>query len=109
MRACPSRAACTGALTSSRIGRRLDAVATSNVQRVLEMARTLSNKERAEIASELLTGLEFPGDELSTSDAEGPWREEARRRSERVVRDETKGIAAQDVHEEIERELANSP
>jgi hypothetical protein len=84
-------------------------MATSNVHRVLEMARTLSTEERAEIATELLSGLDDPGEDLSTSDAEGPWRTEARRRAERVVCGETKGIAAQDVHEEIERELAKSP
>ena len=44
-------------------------MATSNVQRLLERARALSNKERCE----------------------------------------TKGIAAQDIREEVERELANGP
>lgn len=77
-------------------------MATNSVQHVLEIARQLSNEERAQIANELLAGLEYPGESVSTEAADEAWRDEAHRRAERVLSGETKGIAAEDVHAEIE-------
>jgi hypothetical protein len=80
-------------------------MATNSVQHVLEMARQLSSEERAQIADELLAGLEYPGQSVSAEAADDAWREKARRRAERVLDGKSKGFAAEDVHAEIESDL----
>jgi putative addiction module component (TIGR02574 family) len=79
-------------------------MATNSVQHVLEMARQLSSEERAQIADELLAGLEYPGQSVSAEAADVAWRDEARRRAERVLSGKTTGVAAEDVHADIESE-----
>jgi putative addiction module component (TIGR02574 family) len=80
-------------------------MATNSMQHVLEMARQLSSEERAQIADELLAGLDYPGQRFSAEAADEAWREEARRRAERVLSGKSKGVAAEDVHAEIESDL----
>jgi putative addiction module component (TIGR02574 family) len=69
------------------------------------MAQELSSEERAQIAGELLSGLEYPGRSVSTEAADEAWKQEAHRRAGRVLRGQTEGISAEDVHSEIDAEL----
>jgi hypothetical protein len=79
-------------------------MATKSVQHVLDMAQRLSSEERAQLAGELLSGLEYPGQNVAAEVADEAWKQEARCRAERVLRGETQGIAAEDVHSEIDAE-----
>jgi putative addiction module component (TIGR02574 family) len=83
-------------------------MATNSVKHVLEMARKLSSEERAQIADELLAGLDYPGESVSTEAADEAWRDETHRRAARVLSGETEGVAAEDVHAEIESELTRA-
>lgn len=80
-------------------------MANSSVDRVLELAKALTNEERAAIADELLSGLDYPGEAIEAADAETAWRSEIRARAERALRGDTKGADATDVHAALDREL----
>ncbi len=51
-----------------------------NVQRVLALASDLSDEERAELAGELLSGLPYPGKEITGPEWTKAWSEEIDRR-----------------------------
>ena len=74
------------------------AMSSELVQRVLSLAASLSEAERAEVAAELLASLDAPAE---APEVDRAWRDEIRRRAERALRGETKGRPWQDVHRDI--------
>jgi len=81
-------------------------MASADARRILELAKTLSGEERAVIAGELLADLDYPGEVVPPQDAQRAWVDEARRRAERILHDAETGVAAEDVHADIERRLS---
>jgi putative addiction module component (TIGR02574 family) len=80
-------------------------VANASVRQVLELAKSLSAADRASVARDLLATLDYPGAELSSDAAEAAWRTEARRRAEAILRGETRGLAAEEVHARLKSRL----
>jgi putative addiction module component (TIGR02574 family) len=74
---------------------------SGRAQKVLEEALDLSDRERAEVAFELVASLDRPAD----SGAEGAWSAEIGRRARRVHADPKGGQSWQTVRAEIESKL----
>jgi putative addiction module component (TIGR02574 family) len=81
-------------------------MATHTAQRVAQLAKKLSSRERAAIAEELLAGLDYPGEPVSSDEALEAWRAEVRRRADGIIRGKRKGIPAEDVHARIKRRFS---
>ena len=67
-------------LTYARPCAQLWMMSRRKVQRVLALASDLSDEERAELAGELLSGLPYPGEEVTRSEWTKAWSEEIDRR-----------------------------
>ncbi len=76
---------------------------SARVRRVLDLASELNTKERAEIAAELIAGLDEPPDEkLTPEEWNRAWREEIARR----LADRRPGVPWEQVPARIQRTLA---
>lgn len=73
----------------------------AEASQILEQALNLSERERADLAAELMASLDGPPD----ADAEQAWAEEITNRAERALRGETVGIPAEEVDAQARRIL----
>ena len=73
----------------------------AEARQILEKALGLSERERADLAAELMASLDGEPD----ADAEQAWADEITRRAERALRGETVGIPAEEVDAEARRIL----
>jgi hypothetical protein len=80
---------------------------TSNVQRVLDLATGLSSAERAELVTELLSQLNYPGEEVTGQDWERLWGTEIDRRLDDFERGEP-GMSLDEVRAHVAVALAQS-
>ena len=72
------------------------------VEELLAQAALLDERERAELASELLAGLDGPEDE----DARAAWAKEIERRAQLAISGESEGLDWKSVRDEAQRRIA---
>ena len=72
------------------------------VEELLAQAALLDERERAELASELLAGLDGPEDE----NAKAAWAEEIERRARLASSGESEGLDWESVRDEAQRRIA---
>jgi putative addiction module component (TIGR02574 family) len=77
---------------------------TSRAQEVLREALALPVDERADVAAELLAGLDEGGGE-EPAEVEAAWAAEIERRARRVMSGESQGVPWEDVRARAEAEL----
>jgi hypothetical protein len=78
---------------------------TSRAQELLRDALTLPADERADVAADLLAGLDEPAPTEATA-VEAMWARESERRARRVVAGESAGEPWGDVRKRVVRRLA---
>lgn len=72
------------------------------VEELLAQAALLNERERAELASELLAALDGPED----ADARAAWAKEIERRAHRALSGESEGLDWESVRDEAQRRIA---
>ena len=72
------------------------------VEELLAQAARLNERERAELASELLAGLDGPEDE----DARAAWATEIGRRAQLAISGESEGLDWESIRSEAQRRIA---
>ncbi len=78
---------------------------SSQAQAVLADALRLPVRDRADVAAELLRSLDAEESEMPAEEVERLWAAEITRRAERAIRGESVGRDAEEVLEEVERQL----
>ena len=76
---------------------------TSRAQELLREVLSLPAQDRADVAAELIASLEEQPDRFG--DVEAEWAAEITRRAERVLSDESTGIAWDEVRRRAEEEM----
>jgi putative addiction module component (TIGR02574 family) len=79
---------------------------TDRAKELLREALALPERDRADVAAELLASLDEPAD-VDQATVEAAWAREFERRARRVLAGELRGEAWEDVRERVARRLAD--